>query len=387
LKVRSLSQAARAATFFAISAVACGNLRAANLVYTDLYSLQASASLSVGPSSFQQAANGGQVVSYAVGPSTASQDVAVVWNPAPGVPVVLNPTGYLSSSALGTDGIYQVGEGISAAGQPQHAVLWAGTPDSAVDLDPLGFFSSVAYSVAGAQQVGSGEKTGSVYHAMLWTGSASSAIDLTPHGFQSAVANGTNGTQQVGSGSGSATGNVDHALLWSGTAASMIDLHPTNLSGFVDSFALGVGGSQQVGYGIIANQDHQALLWRGTAASAVNLNPTGFSYSTANGTNGIQQVGAGYGTATDNTEHALLWNGSANSYVDLGAMLPSNFTRSFAFSIDSAGDVFGYAEQTTGVYDAIEWQDVSSPEPASAAAFGLTGFSLLARRRRRVLAA
>jgi hypothetical protein len=67
-------------------------------------------------------------------------------------------------------------------------------------------------------------------------------------------------------------------------------------------------------------------------------------------------------------------------------MLPSNFTRSFAFSIDSVGDVFGYAEQTTGIYDAIEWT-APSPEPGSAAMLGLSGFSLLARRRRRVLAA
>jgi len=56
------------------------------------------------------------------------------------------------------------------------------------------------------------------------------AIDLTPSGFDNSFAYGISGTQQVGGGSGSATGGNQHALLWSGSAASFVDLNPSGLN-------------------------------------------------------------------------------------------------------------------------------------------------------------
>lgn len=49
-----------------------------------------------------------------------------------------------------------------------------------------------------------------------------------------------------------------------------------------------------------------------------NLHPAGFSYSEANGTNGIRQVGVGApGNPGDNPGHALMWTSTADSVVDL----------------------------------------------------------------------
>ena len=66
------------------------------------------------------------------------------------------------------------------------------------------------------------------------------------------------------------------------------------------------------------------VLVAGTAAQAVvvsyiavDLNPSGFTESFADDISGTQQVGEGSGSATGGNGHALLWNGSAASYVDL----------------------------------------------------------------------
>jgi len=75
--------------------------------------------------------------------------------------------------------------------------------------------------------------------------------------------------------------------------------------------------TQQVGYGrssATGNESH-ACFGNGSAASRVDLNPSGFTSSSANGTNGTQQVGSGYNPASGS--RALLWSGSANNYVDL----------------------------------------------------------------------
>src|SRR5262245_10726589 len=84
------------------------------------------------------------------------------------------------------------------------------------------------------------------------------AIDLNPSGFTQSYANGISGNQQVGYGYGSATGNSYHALLWNGSAAGYVDLNP---SGFTSSQAYGISGSQQVGYGRpgTGNNNHALL--------------------------------------------------------------------------------------------------------------------------------
>jgi hypothetical protein len=67
------------------------------------------------------------------------------------------------------------------------------------------------------------------------------------------------------------------------------------------------------------------------------------------------QVGYGHYTSTK-ALHALLWKGSAKTALDLQQYLPSAFTSSEAYAIDSAGAILGSAySSTTGVWHAVMW--------------------------------
>lgn len=251
----------------------------------------------------------------------------------------LNPSGFDVSVAWGTDGAWQVG---AAKVGNNHAFLWHGSAQTAVDLNPIGMSGSTALATyGGTQQVGYGDVGNG--HALLWSGSATSVVDLNPSGFLSSTAEGTDGHHQVGYGS---AGNQQpaHALLWSGNAASAVDLNPT---GSLGSQAWGVYGNEQVGesWTAAAPGVHHPVLWFGAPASAVDLTPTGFQEGVALGTNGVQQVGWGDGAATGYNGHAVVWSGSSASAIDLHTFMPSKsaFVRSYANSIDSAGDIFGIA--------------------------------------------
>src|SRR5581483_2667551 len=130
----------------------------------------------------------------------------------------------------------------------------------------------------------------------------------------------------------------------------------TNLLGITDSSANATNGRQQVGQGnpvfsgIRSGYPH-ALLWSGDADSAVDLQPAGFERSQALGLNDAHQVGyADPGTGA----HAMVWSGTAASAVDLQPFLPARFTGSIAYTIDAAGDIFGTAQSASGDY-AVEW--------------------------------
>ena len=383
--------------------IAAASASAASYAGTVLYPCTVPSGFSSGgPSNFAQTAASGQVVGSGAVSGTVFGH-AILWSGPAGSPIDLNPTnlsGITESIAYGTNGTQQVGNGWDSS-YNERALLWSSTADSAVDLSPTnlsGFIDTYAMGTNGTQQVGSGlgnfsgTSTG---HALLWSGTAASAVDLHPTNltwFFQSTAVAISGTQQVGNGSnglcspGSST--VTHALLWSGTANSAVDLQPTNLTGFFDSYAYGVGGGQQVGSGDLDPQGGvaHALLWSGTADSAVDLNPTnltGFTESGANGTNGSQQVG--YGGGMGGPWHALLWSGTADSAVDLHLLLPAagTWTDSYAYSIDAAGNVYGTADGTfndvTGTF-AVEWSAV--PEPTAVSMLVIGGVGLLARRRR-----
>jgi len=177
-----------------------------------------------------------------------------------------------------------------------------------------------------------------------------SAIDLNPTniaGFKNSVAIGIGGGQQVGYGSGAHTTGRDHALLWSGTAHSAVDLNPTTLRGIVASIAYDTDGTHQVGYGTASSdpfvdlQHAHALLWKGTAASAVDLNPTnlgGFDGAVANAVKGNQEVGTGFAGSYYNT-HALLWSGTAGSATDLNPVNVPGVVTSVAYDTNGAQQV------------------------------------------------
>jgi hypothetical protein len=225
---------------------------------------------------------------------------------------------------------------------------------------------------------------------LLWTGTAGSAVDLSPTGLGSpsdSVALGVYGGQEVGDYSTPTT--PLHAVLWTGTANSAIDLHPSDPT-LEFSEAVATSGNQQVGAARASGAGNQAFLWFGTAASAVNLNPTtlpGIDSSIAVATNGLQQVGSGFADSSSvDDDQALIWSGTANSAIDLQPTLPSSGTWNFsdAYSIDSAGNVFGMANGSldgiTGNF-AVEWFPV--PEPSSTLLFAVVAPILFSGRRSR----
>ena len=180
----------------------------------------------------------------------------------------------------------------------------AQTTYTVTDLTPAGQPGAQATGVSGSAQVGIGNNPATLdgtYRALLWKGTAASVVNLHPAGFEESEAHAVSGNSQVGYGydytdvGGDGDPYVEysnyHALLWHGTADSAIDLNPDT---FDETYALGVSGNAQVGYGLpsTSNQFH-ALLWRGTAASVVDLQPAGFTSSQASGVSGSTQVGVG----------------------------------------------------------------------------------------------
>jgi hypothetical protein len=332
---------------------------------------------------------------------------ALLWSGPSGAPTDLHPTGFERSQALGSDLVQQVGNGHGPSTSGfEHALLWTGSASSAVDLHPsplLGddFSASRAIGVGGNVQVGygNGSSTGG-NHALLWNGTADSAIDLHPVGLNYLVGSqalATDGTQQVGHGI-KADGH-SRALLWNGTAESAVDLHPSafNLTSDV-SEALGVGGSQQVGrVGGPSTGANHAFLWHGTPQSAVDLHPTSLSdisHSWAVATNGINQVGHAFFNYAGTATHALVWSGTADSVIDLNSFLPESITGSFplgdthpnwallsarAFSIDSAGIIYGIAHDRNATPHAVMW--VRVPEPTSLMAMLVGGLFMALYRR------
>lgn len=267
-----------------------------------------------------------------------------------------------------------------------HAYVQIGPSGPGTDLNPGGMGSSKAFSTDGTQQVGAAAAGLSVNivpvaeageEAYLWNGSASSAVNLNPAGFSS-VALGTDGINQVGQGYGPATGGAPHALLWN-ASSSYIDLNP---SGFSGSVACAVDGNEEVGYGNLTSDtfDDHALLWTGSAGSYTDLNPSAISISEALATNGNEQVGIGF-LSSNGGEVGLLWDGTAASAIDLSSFLPAsdNLGGAVPLGIDAAGDVFGWAADTSANYFAIEWTPV--PEPNLSGAMALAAITFIGGRR------
>ena len=104
---------------------------------------------------------------------------ALLWSGTAASAIDLNPTllsNITSSTALGVGGDEEVGYGNS--GSTAQALLWTGTASSAVNLNPAGFVASTAKATNGLLQVGSGLTSSIATHAIVWSGTAESAVDL-----------------------------------------------------------------------------------------------------------------------------------------------------------------------------------------------------------------
>jgi len=109
---------------------------------------------------------------------------AMLWSGTAASAVDLQPTNpnlsYIARSfAYAVSGGQEVGSGtLINTPSDVHALLWTGTAASAVDLNPAGYSSSIAYGTNGRQQVGFASAPAMDTHALLWSGTAGSAIDL-----------------------------------------------------------------------------------------------------------------------------------------------------------------------------------------------------------------
>jgi hypothetical protein len=317
-------------------------------------------------------------------PAGEGPNHAMYWSGA-GVPTDIHPSGYFRSQLNGISASGQkVGYVEPIDTQRPHAAMWDAA-NSFLDLHPGSYYSSTVHGTDGQSQVGYARLTsGAAVHAMVWHGT-NVGTDLNPDGFDTSTGFGVFGSQQVGYGSGTVTNNLTHALLWNGTNAA-IDLNPV---GSLTSRAWATDGTQQVGYGSAVAGDgintRHALLWNGSN-DAIDLNPAGMATSQALGVLDGKQVG--FAGDTYLTGRAMLWSGS-NVPVDLGALAPNTFQSTAAYSIDAAGNVYGFAldtsqSQFSPVYHVVKW--VVAPEPGTLMLLASSATICMVRRKREALA-
>jgi hypothetical protein len=262
-----------------------------------------------------------------------------------------------------------VGKGVPAGDFNNHSILWTAPGGEPTDLQPAGIEISIGRGTDGVYQVGYGSAPNDFEHALLWQGTAQSMVDVHPTnlpGIQQSGAVGVRGTQQVGFIGGPVTDNKLHAALWNGSADSAVDLHPMLLDYFVESWATATDSVQQVGYGRKADDYRRALLWSGTAASAVDLHPPHFNgvsdSSEALGVGGSQQVGYAGGTSTSGRNHAFLWTGTADSAIDLHPSHLSGFFDTFAVATNGQYQVGygGIVPNTSDFSHALLWSGTAA---------------------------
>lgn len=277
--------------------------------------------------------------------TTTADPHALVWNSSPNVMVDMGPG---EVRALEAD--VQIGFTGTEGQSSERATLWRGSEASRVELHPAGYSTSHAVGGDATIQVGRARTVDSVSHAMLWRGTAASAVDLHSAAYSLTRAYDGDTNTQVGTGR---IGSVEHALLWRGTPGSLVDMGP--------GIAWAVSGDTQVGQGVSGGMTH-ALLWKGTEASKVDLHPAGFDQSYAFGVNGTRQVG--YGSVTGGGLHAIVWSGTAASAVDLHPFTQSFLingappTSSFASGIDNNGNIVGSVRGTNGRNYAVIWERI-----------------------------
>ena len=190
------------------------------------------------------------------------------------------------------DGGTVAGYAYTAGNITLHATIWNGT--TITDLGTLGGANSYGRGINASGQVVGQSQTASntTYHATVWNGT--SPTDLGTLGGSSSVGYAINNSGQVAGSAALSGDSATHAVRWNGTT-------PTDLGTLS-------GGTTSAGYAINASG-----------------------------------LVAGYSTTTDGSSHAALWNGT--SVTDIGTLAGGN---SFAYGIDTLGDVVGSSFGSTG---------------------------------------
>lgn len=298
----------------------------------------------------------------------------------------------------GASGSAQAASGGQAAGYTGtvpnaftgRATLWTG--EGSVDLHPAFLDGSQARSTvngfAGDLQVGSGAgtSTGGRNVPLVWRDTAASAVALSiPFTHAGGQANATDGMQIVGTVVGldrdGTTIGTNHAVLWDVATGVATDLGG-------DASLFDVAAGQQVGF--VNKGTAGAALWRGSKAYTL-LHPKGAVVSSANGTDGLHQVGyAGFdirvrveaakGNKDKRFNYAYVWSGSAASGINIHPYVSNADGRIFegSWAMKVAGPwIAGFASDPTrtgtpAYYRAIVWN--ASFEAVDLSAFLPAGF-------------
>lgn len=228
-----------------------------------------------------------------------------------------------------------------------------------IDLGPDG---GVAYGVDHGNVAGASFQAGVV----IWSNNGATATPLTlPPGLQGITPRSIWGDQVAGS--WVAPDHNTYALLWNGPN-NLVYLSSRTTGGGI-GYALATDGAQQVG-AVSGPIGGDAALWSGTADSFVSLNPSGYDQSYAEGVWGGMQVG--YGNPHGGPIGALVWQGSANSFTVLG-------TQAEALGI-SRGQIVGFSDKLprSGSFrDAVIWTNATAASFTDVAPANTTASKLL----------
>lgn len=202
--------------------------------------------------------------------------------------------------------------------------------------------------------------------AVVWNAQTGAPTDLG--GSNPTFALGVGGAQQVGY---EMRGSAE-ACMWTGTARSLVSLHPRNADA---SQALATDGVHQVGFasvdvrvfterrgGRTRVRFNYAYMWNGTKDSAVMLDSFEYGSTVATGISG--ETACGFGTLTSRTGsylgyRALAWVGADYHRVELHNLLPQTYISSRALGLDAAGNIVGEAQDAAGTMHAILWRKLT----------------------------
>lgn len=283
---------------------------------------------------------------------------------------ISDPSG-LSTYALGISGSAVVGYYRPASGLASGFIYYNSTY-STVNLGTQTFFTGVT----------NGATTGYYYtntSSPVSFEDGSSYITFTiPPGVNGTFAQGISGNNVVGRYTDSS--NTSHGFLYNGSGFSIIN-DPLGING---TSAQGMSGSNVVGYYIDSSNVYHGFLFNGSAYTTLS-DPLAGSFGTeAMGIDGSNVVGYYF----DSIGHAngFLYNILSNTYTSFSDPLG---TGTFATGI-SGNNIVGYYTGPSGT-NGFEYSIPSgngTPEPGASALFigtGITGFCLIARRKRALL--
>ena len=292
--------------------------------------------------------NNGDVVGVLVVPTKPQQSHAFLWNKSGGILDLGTLSGSGNDSAafgINTSGQI-VGQANSSASGSDQAFLWTNTAGM-IDLGNLGGSSSVANAInASGQVAGQSDLESGITAAFLWSQSGGMQnLGTLPGGQQS----GANAINTAGEIAGWANvGSNDDAIIWT-ESGGMVDL---GINASCGATALGLNDSGEV-VGWFNNSagcsfTSHGFSWTHSGGLKDLGVLSGGQYSFAYGINSTGQI-VGTGTSSTSAIVALLWTADGTIH-DLNTLIAPGTARTLvsANGINNAGQIVADATAKTG---------------------------------------